>query len=180
MLRGIVSVAIILGLSIAAQAAVTTSFTSSPTPNPFSGYTTYDVTLTSDTGNLTGFEVSFNGAMLQGPSPTYGVFLPDTPPSPLFDSCFLFTESQLAVGSSSESGTSLIAVFAFSGGLGDPNVAASINIAQIIIADGYTVEMSGNVTVGTTEVSFANTTIPEPATISLLAIGGIAMLRRKR
>ncbi len=176
MLRGIVSVAVVLGLSIAAQAAVTASFTSSPTPSPFSGYTTYIVNLTSDSGDMFGFDIDFDGSMIQGTFP-YGVFLPVAPSNPLLDSCFLFTESGLNVAVSSESGTSLTAAFAFDAMVHIP--IPTVAIAQLVIADGNTVSMTGSVMIGIDEVDFAEFTIPEPATISLLAIGGIALLRRR-
>ncbi len=185
MLRGIVSVAVVLGLSIAAQAAITASFASSPTPS-LSGYTTYLVNLTTDSGLLTGFEIRFDGPMNQvSPSGDYGVYRPaiyPPLPDPFMDqdSHFLFPESDVISVGESESSTHLAATFAFSGGLSDPNAAASIYIAQIVIADGNTVEMTGKVTVGITEVSLSDFTIPEPASAALLAIGSLGLMLRRR
>ncbi len=195
MLRGIVSVAVVLGLSIAAQAAITASVTSQATTG-LSGYTTYSVTLTTDTDLLASFDISFNGSMNQvSPSGNETIFLPENPSIYIAstvdlilerDSHFLFRESQLTVvGSSSESGTSLAATFAFPAGTNDPMMASSINIAQIVIADGNTVEITGVVAVAPfggsspVDVTLSSFTIPEPASISLLAIGGLALLRRR-
>ncbi len=185
MLRGIVSVAIVVCISVAAQAAITTSFTSSPTVG-LAGYTTYEVNLTSDSGDMYGFEISFDGPMNQiNPLGTPSIFRPDllffdTFPELDWDSHFLFYESELiVVPGASESPTHLYGTFAFTGASVQVYLGPSVSIAQLVIADGNTVEMTGAVTVGITEVDFAEFTIPEPATISLLAIGGIAMLRRR-
>ncbi len=188
MSRSVIAAVFVVCISVAAQAAVTTSFTSSPTVD-LAGYTTYIVTLTSDTGDLTGFEVSFDGPMNQmNLFDLSTIFIPDIQttqfaPHPIFDwdSHFLFYESDLiVVPGASESPTHLAAIFAFTGASALIYTGPSVEIAQIIIADGNTVEMTGEVSVGVTIVAFADFTIPEPATISLLAIGGIAMLRRKR
>ncbi len=191
MLKTTAVIAMIAMVSVsAAQATVTGSYTSAPTVG-LADHTTYEITLTSDTGNLTGFEVEVTADVANQVTSGGDSIFEDSNSFIFFifgnevwrqDTQFHFMSTDLTIVSASEgtSGVVLAGAFALAGGTGSPLAAPSINILQICMPDGNTATVSGRVTVGVDEADFADIVIPEPTTISLLAIGGFAMLRRRK
>ncbi len=189
-MKKVVSIIAVLAIATAAQAAVVGSYTSAPTAGLLTTHTTYEITLTADSGDLTGFEVSLTadaanqinpaGASIFEDSNAFFVFVGALEPQ---DTQFNLLLSEISHVSSSEgtSGVVLAGAFALAGGTGSPDAAPAINIITLCMPNGSSAVLSGKVTVGFDEVVFADLAIPEPASLALLGMGGISMLiRRKR
>lgn len=195
-MKKVVSIIAVLAIATAAQAAVVASFTSATSSGP-AGFTTYEVWLTSDSGTLNGFELSVDadsGSALRQDNPFGSTVTIFTDNNAVIvgmggavdrDSQFNYASGDVLAITTSliESTTQLAGTFAWAGGTGDSNAALAVNILHISMLDGDSAVLSGKVTVGSgpTEVIFSNLTIPEPASMALLGMGGISMLiRRKR
>ncbi|MEQ9461728.1 MAG: PEP-CTERM sorting domain-containing protein [Phycisphaeraceae bacterium] len=174
--------ALTVALAAASSAsALSLEVTSAPTTG-LAGYSTYTLTLVGD-GEFNAMNASFSGPLnqeVQGLSAQFQndgllVFFPALAAT---DSFFTFDRPNLLV-SATESDTSLEAVFAF-----DSNRSAPFGLAQLVIADGDTVTATilGGVGDGANDVIFEGSVtevIPEPASAALLALGGLAALRRR-
>ncbi len=196
-MKKVVMIIAVLAIATAAQAAVvathdggTQTVTVGGGPD-MSGYTTYQVTLTTDTGDLTGFEVVLtadaasqvnplgNASIFEDANGFFGFVDYDESADTQFN--FVLNDVTLVSSSEATSGTVLAGTFALAGGTGSPLAAASINVLDVCLPTGNTAVLSGKVTVGLTEVIFSDFTIPEPASLALMGMGGISMLiRRKR
>ncbi len=186
-MKKVVSIIAVLAIATAAQAAVVATHDGGTATPGLSGFTTYEVTLTSDSGDLTGFEVEVNteaGSVLNHVFMGSSIFqdLNIAIPVPAQDSQFNFLTSAITGDGAAraESATQLRAIFALAGGTGSPDAAAAINLLHITMPDGDSAIFSGLVTVGVVEATFASITIPEPASLALLGMGGISMLIRRR
>jgi hypothetical protein len=149
------------------------------------GLTSYTVNLVADspTDWVAGFDGGFFGAMNQ----IKYVGVVDTPTldfaddlSPLDesrDSHFLFLNADLLSETApAEDTVSLTGVFSINPGVR----AGTLSLAQIVLADGETVELVGAVGTVGEELLDVSTTIPEPATMILLGVGAMAMIKRRR
>lgn len=103
------------------------------------------------------------------------------------DSHFLFNPQSghlsLSDGVSETDGT-MFAGFLFIGGYANPIATRAPDVAQIVLADGQTASFDGYVILSDPHVSVVrhelSGVVPEPATLALLACGGLAALRRRR
>jgi hypothetical protein len=151
------------------------------------GLTSYQVNMVADspTDWVAAFDGGFSGPMNQVgafsgalPTPTLDnvdAYLSLTEKSQ--DSHFLFLLSQLVIETSpAETASSLTGVF----GVKVPGRAESLEFAQIVLADGDSVELTGTVSNGDGVAFDISTTIPEPATMSLFGLGAVALIKRRR
>jgi hypothetical protein len=152
-----------------------------------SGLTSYTVNLIADSpaDEVAAFDGGFSGAMNQVgafsgalPTPTLdnvNAYL--TPTEKSQDSHFLFLIDQLVIETApAETASSLTGVF----GVKVPDRAESLEFAQIVLADGDSVELTGTASNGAGDAFDVSTVIPEPATMSLLGLGALAIIRRRR
>jgi hypothetical protein len=149
------------------------------------GLTSYTVNMVADspTDWVAAFDGGFSGAMNQikfggmvdTPTLDMAGFLSPTEQSQ--DSHFLFLNDQLVIETSlAETASSLTGVF----GVKVPDRAESLAFAQIVLADGDSVELTGTVSNGDGVAFDISTTIPEPATMSLFGLGAVALIKRRR
>ncbi len=176
-----VIVTVILATISMSQAAISHSILSSPTVG-LSGYTTYIVNLTSDAGSIQAISADIQGGPL---SQDFVPSIFQDPPVPFIgpaggagDSHFLFNLVDVIAVGESESSSNLTADFIFRVGSG--LIGSTVDVVQLVMADGDQAVMSGYTVVDDNDVPFADITIPEPASLALLGIGGLAMLRRRR
>lgn len=146
------------------------------------GLKAYTISLTSDTGVIRAVDVSFDGPLSQfiaggmftTPNMDYVPFLGDDAAK---DSHFLFASSQTLTVRFEESETNLTGIFAWE----PANMRDTIALAQIVIPDGMVAYFTGDVDTanGTFYGLSAPIGVPEPMTLSLLAVGVVGLLRRK-
>lgn len=168
-------------VAASSASALDLTVTSAPTTG-LAGYTTYTLTLTG-AGEFNAMSASITGPLRQESQfGQTGVFANDGlfaffPALADTDSYFTFARPNLLV-SAGETATSLEAVFAFA-----TNASAPFALAQVVLEDGATadVRVAGGVGDGANDVIFSGTigVIPEPASAALLALGGLAALRRR-
>ena len=151
-----------------------------------SGLTSYTVNLVADPGTdaVAAFDGGFSGAMnqvlaggfLDVPSLEDAGFL--TPTEKSQDSHFLFMDADLTaiVDLPAETSNSLTGIF----GITVASRKTELPFAQIVLADGDSIALIGEVANGTGDIFDVSTTIPEPATMSLLGLGAVAIIRRRR
>ena len=191
-----VGLAVVLAASVAANAAVTGIWTTAAAPN---NMTTWTLTLTSTTGDITSLDLSITppaGESFNQPMAAYvdpsawqdsigGALYTMVGVTKAEETHFLFDSTVTAPGALVGDTTSVLqAPFtgftAFSGPQG---------VAQVVMADTVTTwpdvgsqdptyPDQGNAVIGGQRELI--TIIPEPATLALLAMGGVALLRRRR
>jgi len=147
-----------------------------------SGLTSYTVWLVAETPAdwVTGFDGEFGGPMNQI---KYGTLYTPTLDNasqladPGQDSHFLFLNAELLIDTVAETANSLTGVF----GVKESYRAESLEFAQIVLADGASIPLIGEVgTVAGGSPVDISTIIPEPASMSLLGLGALAIIRRRR
>ncbi len=174
-----------LAIATTANAAITHSVTSSATAG-LAGYTTWDVSFTTDTDLISGFNIvvtADTGSALNQVNPAgiatifedANVFFAFVNMDVSADTQFHYASSTLTIASSSESATDLSGAFTWSGGTNDARMAATVNVLQICMADGNHAVLSGSISVASQggipiDMAFPDIPIPlpEPITLSLL------------
>ncbi|MCC6683327.1 MAG: PEP-CTERM sorting domain-containing protein [Phycisphaeraceae bacterium] len=178
-----------------ASAAVTISAVLNNAGVTVAGYDHYDVTATSDIiGQLVGgFDITFTAAAMRQVNPAgnpsifqdangFFGFVGEAVPN---DSQFKYLSSEVTApaGVAFESGTQLRAAFVFPAG--SPKPGQSITFAQLVVPTGTnSITYAGGVSIAaagglTYAVEGDLLVIPEPASVALLSLGALAVLRRK-
>ncbi len=152
---------------------------------PVDGLMSYTVHLVADTeaDKATAWDGSFDGPMnhllaagvLPTPTMTNASFLGA---DIVLDSHFLLADDELLIADApTESGTHLDGSF----GIKPGSATMDLSFAQIVIAPGNVVTMTGIASNDVGTKFDTNVVIPEPVTLSVLALGGLlAGLRRRR
>jgi hypothetical protein len=149
------------------------------------GLTSYTVNLVADspTDWVAAFDGGFSGPMSQFKvasildTPTLTIANALSAGEKSQDSHFLFLDTQLLPETPpAETANSLTGVFA----VNVPDRAESLEFAQIVLADGDSIALTGEVANGDGDLFDVSTVIPEPATMSLLGLGALAIIRRRR
>lgn len=184
-----IAAAAVLAPAALAPAAVSVNVTSAPTTD-MPNFTTYTLQLVSDSGDIAAVDFG---------SSTFGFFGPMNQVNPsgaetVFsdfnaffgvavdqDSQFLVTSSDVIVVSNpaarSESASDLQAAF----DLPPADQVPTFDLAQIVVPNDGVVSYSGNVAAGGQDFLVSGAlAIPEPGTLALLGLGGLAMATRRR
>lgn len=206
MKKALAGMMLVLMVCTVAQATVIITTPSVPTPG-LPGFQTVTVTMTMENGDyIVGYDGTFIGPMNQvnpfmmatifKDNNTMFPFWPAPPGTPVLqDSQFLFKTTTadpvngvLTVGSA-EGLALLDANFAMKGGRANPSAGPTVAIAQLVVPAGlppsavigYIVPQDSWIlarpAVGDL---YKELVIPEPATLSLLALGAAVLLRRRR
>ena len=193
---------LVLVFCVAAQAKVIVTESSAPTPG-LPAMETKTVTMTMENGDfIVGYDGAFVGPMNQVNPFTQPTVFQDNnvmfgywgtpPPTPVAqDSQFLFettvkdTVNGVLVGGAGESAALLDGAFAMKAGRDNPHAGPTVAIAQLVVPIGapvmqYIALDSVVLARGAVGELYKELVIPEPATLSLLALGAAALLRRRR
>jgi hypothetical protein len=184
------STALVCVLAMAGMANAAVNVTADHDLATCPGYDVVTVHLVADTPaeTVVAFDGGFYGSMNQiwkfgntAPTPDLEVFPGDTAPDPC-DSHFLLLDSEeLIVTAPAEDGPGTGSFLTATMGLGI--VEQDLSIAQIVIPVGQSVQLTTTVANGAGDETGINVPInalPEPATLGLLAMGGLAVIRRRR
>ena len=182
-MKTVLTMIAVLALATVAQAGLVVEV--DPGVGVGGGLTSYTVRLVADASEdmAAAFDGSFDGPMnqfkaagiLDTPSLTNADYLITTEKAQ--DSHFLLYDADLIpVELPNESPTQLAGIFSFNVSIRLENLA----LAQIVLAEGETVVLTGTAANAVGTKFDTNATIPEPATLALLGIGGLGVLIRRR
>ena len=187
MMKKAISVVAVLAFATAAEAAVTIGYNSAPA-STLPGHTIHIVWAESDTTAFEGFDIDVvapNGDLAHV---NMGFTVYDDfnfaialPLSTDQDTQVRFTSTTvMAVGARTyEDMFTLTATFAFNGGAADPLTGTHLDIVQVVLPNGSDALVQLNCLVAGQEY-LREITVPEPASAALLAIGSLALMRRRR
>ena len=204
MKKALFGLMLVLTISAAAQATNVVTVNSVPTPGlPGFSANTFIITMEVLTDEIVGYDGRFDGPMNQvNPFGMPTVFQDNNVAfgyvgeNVLRDSQFLFKTTNLdtvngvLVGRAGESAVLLDGAFAMKGGRSNPQALQSVAIAQLVVLDSAIIGtkagegMIRDVSVVLVRDVLDNLRaepvgIPEPATMSLLVLGAVALLRRR-
>ena len=184
MSRSAIAVAIVLGLSVCAQAAVTAGYSSWPA-STLPDHTIHIVWAESDTTAFVGFDVDVvdvDGELVLAPydphNPIVQIYPPWWPQGEYTGILFDYTQV-ITVPTGAPTPSHFSATFVFPGGATDWQTGTHLDIVQVVIPDGSDALVQLNCLVGGQEY-LVEVTVPEPASAALLAIGSLALMRRRR
>ena len=181
----VMTIAVLLAVSFAQATVIAVHDGGNPTVG-LPGYTSYIVSLVSDTADApAGYDSTmdpghgFNGPMNQipfGPAGTPTLTFADYVATEQ-DSHFLLYDADITASvAPSETSTFLGGGFAL--------IVQTVNplpLALIVIADGEEVRLTGGAgDASAGELFPLDLLIPEPLTLTLLGVGGLALIRRRR
>ena len=204
MKKALFGLMLVLTISAVAQATNVVTVNSVPTPGlPGFSTNTFIITMEVLTDEIVGYDGRFDGPMNQvNPFGMPTVFQDNNVAfgyvgeNVLRDSQFLFKTTNLntvngvLVGRAGESAVLLDGAFAMKGGRSNPQALQSVAIAQLVVLDSAIIGtkagegMIRDVSVVLVRDVLDNLRaepvgIPEPATMSLLVLGAVALLRRR-
>lgn len=183
----VMTIAVLLAVSFAQATVIAVHDGGTPVAS-LPGYTGYVVSLESDTADapagfdstmdpLHGFNGPMNQVLLMGTFPTPTLTFGGMLPVPAEDSHFELLDADItAAVAPSETNIFLGGAFALVSPGADP-----LPLALIVIADGSEVHLTGFASDTAAAVLWPlDLIIPEPLTLTLLGVGGLALIRRRR
>ena len=198
-MRRLLAVCVVLVLAGAANASVWVTWSGGPSPSDPNNYSTYVMTLTSSAGDyIVGWDGSVTGTLSQQyPFGNATIFMDNNnlfwfdPNKALdLDSQYLFDTNVkdplngVLVGASYEDTTELTAGFAMVGGRSNPNAGPVVDLAQLCVPVGMEPDLywAGWVLLRDSQDVQRQYWVegPEPATLALLSVGSLIVLRRRR
>ena len=181
----VMTIAVLLAVSFAQATVIAVHDGGTPVAS-LPGYTGYVVSLVSDTADdpagytgvpPDGMNGPMNQVLFAGSLPTPTLTFASLLADPTQDSHFLLLDTDIiAVTAPNETGSYLGGEFAIL-------VAARSNplpLALVVIPDGQQVVLTGTAGDAAPNIFPVNLVIPEPLTLTLLGVGGLALIRRRR